>query len=141
MGGRLVVVVVGRGDVVLVGREEVVLAGRGEVYLHRGWGGLSGLFTWEVFTTIELFTGRAGVLRLSSVSGSSVGATGQLGSIGCSNIDASGLWTGGMIGRIGACCWFAGVLHKLYALGFAWPRRLMHPFGREGWFVCSQHSS
>ena len=26
-----------------------------EVYLHRGWGGLSGLFTCEVFTTIELF--------------------------------------------------------------------------------------
>ena len=112
-----------------------------EVYLHRGWGGLSGLFTWEVFTTIELFTGRSGVLRLSAGAGSSVGVPGQLGSIGCSNIDASGLWTGGMIGRIGACCWFAGVLHKLYALGFAWPRRLMHQFGREGWFVCSQHSS
>ena len=37
-----------------------------EVYLHRGWGGLSGLFTWEVFTTIELFTGRSGVLNFVS---------------------------------------------------------------------------
>ena len=86
-----------------------------EVYLHRGWGGLSGLFTCEVFTTIELFTGRSGALHLSAGAGSSVGVPGQIRSIGCSNISVSALWTGCMIDRIGAYCWLEGVLHRLHA--------------------------
>ena len=102
---------------------------------------MSGLFTCEVFTTIELFTGRSGALHLSAGAVSSVGVPGHLRPIGCSNISVSALWTGGMIDRIGAYCWLEGVLHRLCALGFAWPHRLMHQFGREGWFVCSQHNS
>ena len=127
----------------VVGFVSTLFTGKTEgVYLHRGWGGLGcGLFTWEVFTTVELFTGRSGVLRWSAVAVSSVGVPGHLGSIGCSNISVSALWTGCMIDRIGAYCWLEGVLHRLYALGFAWPRRLMHQFGREGWFVCRQHNS
>ena len=62
-----------------------------EAYLHRGWGGLSGLFTCEVFTIVELFTGRSGAFHLSAGAVSSVGVPGQLRSIGCSNISVSGL--------------------------------------------------
>ena len=49
-----------------------------EVYIHGGWDGLGlGLFTWEVFTTVRLFTGRSVVLRLSAVAISSVGVPGH----------------------------------------------------------------
>ena len=49
-----------------------------EVYIHGEWDGLGrGLFTWEVFTTVELFTRRSGVLRLSAVAISSVGVPGH----------------------------------------------------------------
>ena len=49
-----------------------------EVYIHGERDGLGrGLFTWEVFTTVGLFTGRSVILRLLAVAISSVGDPGH----------------------------------------------------------------